>query len=146
MRPKNYHSCSWPSSIGSHVSYGVPLSASTVQAYFLAGMVVRHRDYHNSEYIQFWLNRKLYWVQRMKNRLLNILSRRTSSEIPAKDASITESESSTPGWNKINWKGVSANYGQRDREALTEVDIRQAICAAAQFLYHLRSWRKLHGM
>lgn len=45
----------------------------------------------------------------MKNRLLNLLNRRTSSEIPAKDASITESESSMQGWNKINWKGVSAN-------------------------------------
>ena len=30
-------------------------------------------------HIQFWLNRRLYWVQRVKNRLLNILSRRTSS-------------------------------------------------------------------
>ena len=33
----------------------------------------------------------------MKNRLLNVLSRRTSSENSAKDASITESESSMLG-------------------------------------------------
>lgn len=57
----------------------------------------------------------------MKNRLLNLLSR-TSSEIPAKDASITESESSMPGWNKINWKGVSANY----KDNVTEEDTNRS--------------------